>query len=268
MFVDKYETKRRALLEAIRFCSSVAGLAKRIGAKRSQVNNWLNRDDAIPYQYAILTEEITGVSTERLAPDEVAANKVMRRLRDNDGTKAINIPIRNIAVTNIKREQIPLSQDKHELAKPIIVGADLSLITGHLRLEAHKALGHATITAIVVDTEALLLGVRLITELNELITISDRVFVAINLENRLGNRKGRRKCSHLQGKSDDISAKLAGFTNRDAYRRAKKVIQLGIPALITAMDKKSISVSLAAKIATSTHQQQHDFLMERSKRHD
>ncbi len=263
MYVDKYEIKKRALLEAIRFVGSVTGLAKQIGAKRSQVNNWLNRDDAIPYQYAILTEEITGVSTERLAPDETATNKVMRRLRNSDGNKTVNIPIKNIAVTDSQQEQMPLSQDKDALAKPIIVTADLNLIAGLARLEARKASGHSTISAIVVDTEALLLGVRLINELNGLITISDQVFVAINIENQLGNRKGRRKCSHLSGKTDDIAAKLAGFSSRDSYRRAKKVIQLGIPTLIAAMDNKSISISLAAKIATASHQEQIDFLRER-----
>ena len=283
MLLNKYEIKRRALLEAIRFAGSVAKLAKHIGAQRSQVNNWLNRDDAIPYQYAILIEEISGVSIERLAPNEVAANKVIRQLRNVTDEQIVDIAISKIQISTPTQVQMHPSEAKtRELSRPIIVGSDMTLISGSDRLAAHKALGHTTVPAIIVDIEALVLGERLITEYQEPISISDQVAVAMQIENKLGNRQGRRSdlqdnkeksckpsdsldqtSNPLRGRTDDLASKLAGFSSRESYRRAKNVVQQGTPELITAMDNKSISISLAANLATTPHEQQLDFLRER-----
>ena len=46
--------KEVALLKAIRLYGSADKMAQSIGASRSQLNNWLNRGDRVPYQYAIV----------------------------------------------------------------------------------------------------------------------------------------------------------------------------------------------------------------------
>ncbi len=66
---NKIEMRKRALLEAIRFCGGVTAFSQRLKVNRSRASNWCNRPEMeMPYQYAILTEDITQVSIERLSP--------------------------------------------------------------------------------------------------------------------------------------------------------------------------------------------------------
>lgn len=89
------------------------------------------------------------------------------------------------------------------------------------------------------------------------LTLSQRCQIGVEKEKQLGNRRGvRSKCAPFTGKTSALAAKEAGFSSRDAYLRVKKVLQQGIPELINAMDKRTVSISLAATIAELPADQQ------------
>ena len=50
---------KRALRQAIGFFGSQAKLAKTIGVSRQRINYWLNRDNEIPYRFALAIESAT-----------------------------------------------------------------------------------------------------------------------------------------------------------------------------------------------------------------
>ena len=60
----------QVLLTAIRFFGSQSKMANALNLKRSIVNNWLNRDRRIPFEYAIAIETLTNgaVSRYEIAP--------------------------------------------------------------------------------------------------------------------------------------------------------------------------------------------------------
>lgn len=75
---NKYEIRHRALLEEVRFCGGVSGYSRMLKVSRSRASNWLNQTEIdIPYEFAILTEDITNISVERLRRkcDEVAKSR-------------------------------------------------------------------------------------------------------------------------------------------------------------------------------------------------
>lgn len=67
--------KKGALEQAVEKAGGQAALAKRLQAEgfakcvQSHVWNWLNRDDALPAEYVLPIERITGVSRHDLRPD-------------------------------------------------------------------------------------------------------------------------------------------------------------------------------------------------------
>jgi DNA-binding transcriptional regulator YdaS (Cro superfamily) len=75
-----YEIKHAALLKAILYFGGQNKLAKKIQKSPTVINNWLNRGDCVPYEYAIVIEELTQgcVSVEELSP-ESPANKIIRK---------------------------------------------------------------------------------------------------------------------------------------------------------------------------------------------
>jgi hypothetical protein len=123
--INKYETRRRALLEAIRFCGGATAYSKCLKISDTRVGNWVSRPEIeIPYEYAILTEEITQVSIERLSPFTETANKVIRRLRARETLPFINMELSGIYIG----EQSYLKW--HDTSRPILVGTDGVLISG------------------------------------------------------------------------------------------------------------------------------------------
>lgn len=85
-------------------------------------------------------------------------------------------------------------------------------------------------------------------------TVSERVAIGKALEAELGSRRGQR--SDLErpenfpevGDTRDIAAKSAGFGNGKTYEQAKQVIADGAPALVSAVDRGDMAVSLAAAV--------------------
>ncbi len=81
--MDKYAIRHQALLEAIGICGGVVAFSKRIKVSRTRASNWLNQPEInIPYEYAVLTEDVTDVSLDRLSPFTETANQAIRRLRE------------------------------------------------------------------------------------------------------------------------------------------------------------------------------------------
>lgn len=94
--------RKRAILEAIRFCGGVTAYSQRLKVSRTRASNWCNKPEIeIPYEYAVLTEDITQVSIERLSPDTEAANKVIRRLRINNKIPPIWVELNSIQIGNL-----------------------------------------------------------------------------------------------------------------------------------------------------------------------
>lgn len=59
--------QERALIAAIKFFGSQTNLAKTLKISRKKLNNWLNRGDEIPFQYAIAIEKLTEGTVNRYA---------------------------------------------------------------------------------------------------------------------------------------------------------------------------------------------------------
>ena len=125
------------------------------------------------------------------------------------------------------------------------------------------------------------------------LTISQRVVMGLSVEKTLGNRRGirsdliidkkqpelRRICaqvaqesegldvevSEMKGKTTDLTAKNVGFSSRDTYLRAKKVVCSGIFKLVEAMDNKKISIATAAALAELPPTEQESLLSKSKK---
>lgn len=63
----------RALIAAIRFFGSQSNLAKNLKLNRKIINNWLNRGDEVPFEYAIAIEILTRGEVDRYALAPYAA---------------------------------------------------------------------------------------------------------------------------------------------------------------------------------------------------
>lgn len=92
--------------------------------------------------------------------------------------------------------------------------------------------------------------------------LSQRVFEAIEYENQLGSRQGKRNDLQLRLHSNEVQGRTAkNIANKFqidsewSYRQAKKVLLMGCYELIQEMDN-GMAVSLAAKIARYPHKKQ------------
>ena len=112
------------------------------------------------------------------------------------------------------------------------------------------------------------------------LTFIEKVALGLAHEEALGNRKGVRSDLLLRenfpevsthsvnlldekilrpGKTEEIAAQLAGFGNYKTYQQAKKIVQWGIPELITAVEK-GLAISRAVKIISHSPEKQRYFL--------
>jgi DNA-binding transcriptional regulator YdaS (Cro superfamily) len=183
------QIRKQALLQAVHCCGKITYLAKAIGASVARVSNWLNRNDRIPYEYAILIEEKTGISVDRLSPQTTSANQVVRQLRATGGAGTVEVLIDKIIINQHHEAinqtvKIPTAD---ELKRPVIIDQNWQLIAGVQRLLTAKALGQETIAAIILDTRLSLLGLGL--KGKHEIPISDRVAVAQKIENQLNQHQ-------------------------------------------------------------------------------
>lgn len=141
---DKKEIQHRALLEVVRFFGSVQAYSDELGISRARVSNWINQGNAMPYDKAVMTEELSKISIDRLSPSTERANEIIKRLRSNHKL----LPI-EISINNIFTEDPQGSYSKKN--GPIIIDSRGVLISGLEQLKAHKAAGVKKILAIILE---------------------------------------------------------------------------------------------------------------------
>ncbi len=259
---NKIEIRRRALLEAMRFCGGVKAYSERLKVSRTRASNWVNQPDIdMPYEFAVLTEEFTHVSVERLSPYTEMTNQVMRRLRSKETLLPVNMELDEI---QIGTQSYSICQKPD---RPILVGTDGILITGLGQIEMFKSMGFNKIQVTILDLEALLLGDRSLQNTNIEFSISERVAIGLRLEQMLGHRQGKRndlkKSNRINqesskdiqqlrprwdevGRVDIYISKLIGF-GKGTYHRARYVCLKGTQSLIDLMDRKEITIATAEK---------------------
>ena len=256
---NKIEMRKRALLEAIRFCGGVTAFSRRLKVSRSRASNWCNRPEIeMPYQYAVLTEDLTQVSIERLSPYNEAANKVIRRLRSKDTLPLLYVDLRSIQLGDHVYSNCPY------LERSMIIGTNGVLISGLAQLDLQKSLKKAKPQVIVLDLEAIALGERSLKEANLELLISEKVAIGLCLERLIGSYSGKRNdlineqnddqiainkspcCPGNKVRLDSVIANLVDIGSRDTYFRAKTVYLHGDVEIIQAMDNQSLAVKSAA----------------------
>jgi DNA-binding transcriptional regulator YdaS (Cro superfamily) len=96
--------------------------------------------------------------------------------------------------------------------------------------------------------------------------ISERVGIGVAHEREIGPRRGarsdllRENFPKVSGRTEALAAIYAGFRNYKTYHQAKLVTEYGIPELIDAMDSKHIAISMVAKLARLSKEEQHKIL--------
>lgn len=272
-----FSLKQTALLYACRVIGGRKLLARKIGATASQIGNWINRGDKIPYHYALLiVKEARGVvSLDQLCPDMHHVNKLVTQ-SDQPNT---HVPI-NVIHYNEKKfllhKQICKRRENLNpvtLTQPILVDTDYQLLAFLDRFQAHQQAKSNLVPVIVVDVEHHLRTETQMDIITHLCVPSECVIVAEIIKERLGQRQGRptkdkrkkKGVSGFKGRSLDLVARLVGFGNRVTYSHAKYVLAHGHNELIQAMDKKQFAISMASKISRLPLLQQYRLLQQDKK---
>lgn len=181
------------------------------------------------------------------------------------------------------------SIQKIGLLQPIGVTRKSELVFGHRRLQAAKLLKWDEIPCVVVDLQSIVSGEYAENEIRKAFTISERVAIAKAIEEEEKPKAKERQQVHagtapgkpktLREKSPEVisqptstpsksqpkpapspppqsparpraeAAKQSGLGSDHTYRQAAKVIDKGSPELVQAMDKGTVSINAAAKLA-------------------
>ena len=163
------------------------------------------------------------------------------------------------------------------LLQPIGITEDMVLVFGQRRLRACQLLRHEEIEARVVDIPSIVDGEYAENEFRKDFTVSERVAIAKELEDGIGERRGgprrnQRPGSKAQIIADDkdqlsgketraYASKVAGFGNHETRRQARLVVELGSPELVAKMDSGKITINAAYKEIQNTEKK-----IERDKR--
>jgi hypothetical protein len=258
MYLDKpnkFEIRRRALLEAINFCGGVAAYSNRIKVSRSRASNWLNRTEInIPYEYVVLTEDVTGVHIERLSPFTETANKALRRLRSSYKPPLMPMNLHEVMIDN-NQKYLPTGEER-----PVIVGTDRVLISGLTQIEAYKTIRMKKIMVVALDLEFHLLEMKQINALHYGFLVSEQIAIGLRLERLISNRKNNeiniwdckcetsttiehcRICDEVATHYGQV-AEIIGLPNAKYYSFLRYIYLYGDSRLIFMMDKKEISIS-------------------------
>lgn len=264
-------TAQTALLRACRLAGGRSVLAKRIGASVSQISNWINRGDSIPYHYALLIVEAT---TGIITLDQLCANKqhVNQLVKQNyQSTQPVPLKLIHCPSVNNLAQFTTLQQKEFGaklLTQPILLDTDYQLLAFAACLQAHQQAGSKTVPAIIIDINKHLRTNTPIEAVVRMCPPSERIGVGEIIRERIGQRRGRpakiksnqKNFSNFKGRTLDLIIRLVGLGNRITYSQAKTVLTYGSHNLRLAMDKKQLSISLAATIAKLPHDQQNELL--------
>lgn len=271
-----------ALKKTISIAGSINKLAKHLGISRLTISAWLNRNIRIRLEYAIQIHWYTKgeVDWSELVTPNVT--RILKRcsftVHNNTEFETIHLSLSRIKylhknyscdVINSLLENIK----QHGLQNPICIDAENNLIFGTKRLKVYELLGKKTITTYRLSLPELLNGKYNTEEFCKLFSISDRIAIALALENFVGTRKGQRtdlkpsqNFDEVKGRTDTVIAKLIGFGNRQTYHQAKKVIQSGNQKLIDALDKSQFTISVAVTLLKLSQEEQNHILSLDSKK--
>lgn len=157
-------------------------------------------------------------------------------------------------------ESLARSMRKLGQLQPIGVDADGVLVFGGRRLMAAQSLGWVEIEARVIDCDALQ-AEHDENEIRKQFTVTERLAIAQRIAERLqgpnGTRQGQRTdlgtsgniSGSERGETKDIAAAKAGLGSGKTMEAAQKVVELGAPELVEAMDAGKVSIHAAATIA-------------------
>ena len=186
-----------------------------------------------------------------------------------DANALIDLPIKDVVIGERYRKDngdlngLAESMAQIGLLQAIGVTTNRVLVFGARRFFAARDILHwTTIPVRIVDLEHLVRGEHDENVIHKEFTPSERVAIAeaIKLEMSKGHGGDRKRGDHFQNfgneNTDDIAAKRAGFRNPETLRQATKVVELGSPELIDAMDKGIASPSAAAEVATQPKEKQ------------
>lgn len=142
---DKREIRRQALREAVRFCGGVQAYSKLLGLGRARVSNWINQDINMPYEYAIMTEQLLKISLDRLSPFTEKANEIVRSWRNKN----------KFSLTEVSINEVVANQPLEEASRraPIIIDPQGVLIAGVEQFHRYKTEGREKVSVIVLDLE-------------------------------------------------------------------------------------------------------------------
>jgi len=191
--------------------------------------------------------------------------------RNDSSLQPNNVRIKDIIIGKRFRTDLgdlkPLAKsikERASLPQSIVITPSMELVCGMRRLMACRdILGWTHIPVRVVDIEDIVLGEYDENELRKDFTTSERVAIARAIEAKLPReRRGRdnpQNIGELKGReSAELAATSAGFGNAETYRQAAKTVEQGTPELVNALDKKEISISNAAVIATLPPEKQNE----------
>lgn len=157
-------------------------------------------------------------------------------------------------------DSLERSIESRGLLQPVGVTNSGSLLFGARRLQACKNLGWEDIPARVIDIDADDPAAALKVERDENesrkdFTPSEKVAIAMRIEEALGNRQGQRTellqtfAEVPQGNSRDLAADAVGWSG-EQYRQAKRVMADADDETKEAVDAGAVSINKAYKAVT------------------
>lgn len=249
---------------AIKYFGGQQALAKAIGVSRKCVNNWLNRDKSLSLEYAIKIAKASreAISISLLVPEKMALIRFLQRSKQDVSL----IPIEQIESTNTlpkqltKIEALMVDIKQQGLQQPIVIDSDYQLIYGVRRLYSCQLLGWKTIRAYLISLHEVLSSREYFLHVTAHCRLSERVCLGYCLEQYIRKQSREKqaeiKCLLLKScpnldtqRHDSWIAGYLGFGSKSNYYFLKKVISKAIPALVQALDSRTIAISVAARIA-------------------
>ena len=160
------------------------------------------------------------------------------------------------------------------LLQPIVITGGNELVCGERRCAVRDLLKRDFIKATVVDIESIASGEFAENEIRKQFTASERVAIAAAVKAEAGERRGGNPNRRVETERDkspicepgkrtaELAAKQAGFSSRKSLERAERVVELGTPELVAAMDEGRVSSHGAAQIAELPEEEQDEALAE------
>jgi DNA-binding transcriptional regulator YdaS (Cro superfamily) len=263
------------LEKAIKLKGGMTNLARALGVSPQLVCNWRNYGINVPLPFAFLIQTKTNkkVTWQEVVPHLAYLEKECPDVFNSDNDAAIQtIQVLLAQINHTCHIQPPvqairfLANDiqSHGLQRPICIDTDNHLIFGEKRLHAYEMLGNKTILAWRLSFLDVVSN-KLKKALPHLFIFDEYVAIGSAIEEALGDRQGertelalRQNFVEVKGRTDEFIAKLLGFGNRQTYRQAKRVCQLGGRKLIEAINLGQFRISTAALLTQfSIEYQQH-----------